>query len=146
MSKTILIVEAPFYKDLTDALVDGAIEAIEAAGYAYERVDVPGVLEIPTAIGYAAESGREYLGYVALGVVIRGETTHYDTVCAESARGIMDLGVQRGLAVGNGIQTVENHDQAWARCNKSDKNKGGGAAKACLRLIEIRKQMSGAVT
>ncbi|MGC6472177.1 MAG: 6,7-dimethyl-8-ribityllumazine synthase [Parvibaculales bacterium] len=141
MSKTILIVEAPFYKDLTEALVDGAVQAIEAAGFDYERVDVPGVLEIPTAIRYAAESGRNYQGYVALGVVIRGETTHYDTVCAESARGIMDLGVQHGLPVGNGIQTVENHDQAWARCDKSDKNKGGGAAKACLRLIEIREQM-----
>lgn len=143
MAKKILIVEASFYKDLTDALVEGAVAALEAAGYAYERIAVPGVLEIPTAISYAAESAQNYDGYVALGVVMRGETSHYDTVCNESARGLMDLGVSYGLAIGNGIQTVENIEQAWARCKASDKNKGGGAAQACLALINVREQFLG---
>ncbi|MGC6476592.1 MAG: 6,7-dimethyl-8-ribityllumazine synthase [Parvibaculales bacterium] len=144
MTKKVLIVEAPFYKELTEALVDGAIDALEQAGVRYDRIDVPGVLEIPTAIHYA-QAHQAYDGYIALGVVIRGETTHYDTVCAESARGLMDLGVQKGLAIGNGIQTVENEAQAWARCRKSEKNKGGGAAHACLRLIDVREQMVGNV-
>lgn len=142
MAKKVLIVEAPFYKELTEALVEGAVEALEQAGVSYDRVDVPGVLEIPTAIHYA-HAHQPYDGYIALGVVIRGETTHYDTVCAESARGLMDLGVQKGLAIGNGIQTVENEAQAWARCRKSEKNKGGGAGQACLRLIAVREQMVG---
>ncbi len=94
---------------------------------------------IPVAIAYAAKTGK-YDGYVALGVVIRGETTHYDIVCSESARGLMDLGVRDGLAIGNGIQTVENEEQAWARCNRSDKDKGGGAAKASLSLLGLRDE------
>ena len=100
---------------------------------------MPGVLEIPVAIAYAAQTGK-YDGYVALGVVIRGETTHYDIVCGESARGLMDLGVRDCLAIGNGIQTVENEQQAWARCNRSDKDKGGGAAKAALALLGLRDE------
>lgn len=148
----VLIVEARFYDALTDALVEGAVAALTAAGVSYDRIAVPGVLEIPTAIHYALDSqnlenqnpeDEAYDGFVALGVVIRGETTHYDTVCAESARGLMDLGVQRGAAIGNGIQTVENEAQAWARCRMSEKDKGGGAAKAALALMDIRARLSG---
>lgn len=140
--KKILIVEARFYEALTDALVDGAVAEIDAAGYAYDRIAVPGVLEIPPAIGFAMDTGQ-YDAFVALGVVIRGETTHYDTVCAESARGLMDVGIQHRLAIGNGIQTVENEAQAWARCDKNDKNKGGGAALAALTLLTIREDLKG---
>ena len=139
MNKNILIAEARFYDALADALVEGAIHVLEEAGCQYERVQVPGVLEIPVAIAYAAQTGK-YDGYVALGVVIRGETTHYDIVCGESARGLMDLGVRDGLAIGNGIQTVENEQQAWARCNRSEKDKGGGAAKAALALLGLRDE------
>jgi 6,7-dimethyl-8-ribityllumazine synthase len=139
MSKKILIVEARFYEDMADALAEGAIAVLEAAGLAYERVCVPGVLEVPVAIKYAAASGQ-YDGYVALGVVIRGETSHYDIVCGESARGLMELGIQNDLPIGNGIQTVEDAEQAWARCKISDKDKGGCAAKAMLALRDLRHQ------
>ena len=139
MSKKILIVEARFYEDMADALAEGAIAVLDAAGLAYERVAVPGVLEVPVAIKYAAASGA-YDGYVALGVVIRGETSHYDIVCGESARGLMELGLKNDLPIRNGIQTVEDADQAWARCKISDKDKGGGAAKAMLALRDLRLQ------
>ena len=137
MSGHFLIVEARFYTDLGDALADGAIAAIEAAGGTYERVDVPGALEIPGAIAVAASSGQNFAGYVALGCVIRGETSHYDTVCNESARGIMELTIKDQLAIGNGIITVENGDQAWARARKDDKDKGGDAARAALAMAEL---------
>lgn len=140
MSK-VLIVEARFYEDMADALAEGAAAVLDEAGIAYERIAVPGVLEVPVAIKYAAASGL-YDGYVALGVVIRGETTHYDIVCNESARGLMELGIKDGLAIGNGVQTVENADQAWARCKKSDKDKGGGAAKAAIALMGLRQRWS----
>lgn len=136
-----LIVEARFYTDLLDELAAGAIEAIEAAGGTWERIEVPGALEIAAAIKIAHVSqAKHYHGYVALGVVIRGETTHYDYVCGESARGLTDLGLKHNLAIGNGIQTVENSDQAWARANRSEKNKGGGAAEAALALINIKNK------
>lgn len=141
MSQKVLIVEARFYDDMADALAEGAMAALEAADIAYERVAVPGVLELPVAIKYAAQTER-YDGYVALGVVIRGETTHYDIVCNESARALMELGIKDGLSIGNGVQTVENAEQAWARCNMSDKDKGGGAAKAALALMGLRKHWS----
>jgi 6,7-dimethyl-8-ribityllumazine synthase len=133
----ILIVEARFYDDLSDALADGCIAALDAAGATYERAVVPGALEIPGAIALAA--GR-FDGFVALGCVMRGETTHYDTVSNESARGIMDLTVRERLAIGNGILTVENEDQAWARARRSGEDKGGGAAKAALALIALRQR------
>lgn len=141
----VLIVEARFYKDIADELVAGAIEALDKAGYEYDRVAVPGVLEIPAAVSIALMAGDEvggvqYDGFVTLGCVIRGETTHYDTVAGESARALMDLAVGEGLALGNGIQTVENSDQAWARAKRSDKNKGGGAAKAAIEMVKLRKQ------
>ncbi len=135
----LLVVEARFYDDISDALAEGCIAALDAAQATYERVNVPGALEIPLAIGIAAETDR-FDGYVALGCVIRGETTHYDTVSNESARGIMDLGVGEGLAIGNGILTVENEDQAWARARRSGEDKGGGAARAALSLIALRRQ------
>lgn len=136
----ILIVEARFYADLADELVAGAIEAIEAAGGTWERVDVPGALEIPAAISMAdAGENKHYDGYVALGCVIRGETSHYDYVCGESARALQDLAVQDLLAVGNGILTVEDSNQAWARADRSRKNKGADAANAAIRMAELKQ-------
>jgi 6,7-dimethyl-8-ribityllumazine synthase len=142
MSKPhLLIVEARFYADLADELAAGAIEAIEAAGGTWERVEVPGALEIPGAVKFAASgSTKKFDGFVALGCVIRGETTHYDTVCNDSSRGLQHLVIDYNLAVGNGILTVEDWDQAWARAKRSDKNKGGGAAEAALAMIELKQK------
>ena len=142
MSKPVyLIVEARFYGDLADEMAAGAVEAIEAAGATWERLDVPGALEIPAAIKFAATgSANEYAGYIALGCVIRGETTHYDYVCGESARGLQDLALVHDLAVGNGVLTVENRDQAWARANRSEKNKGRDAAEAAMRMYELKQK------
>lgn len=134
----LLIVEARFYDALADALLDGASAAIEAAGGSWERVTVPGALEVPGAIALAAETGR-YDGFVALGVIIRGETYHFEVVSNESARGIMALTLD-GMAIGNGILTVENEAQAWARARRSEKDKGGDAARAALAMIELRQQ------
>ena len=142
----ILIVEARFYDDLLDAMLTGAKRALDKAGATYEIVTVPGALEIPGAIKFAHEAGnagrleRRFAGYVALGCVIRGETTHYDTVCEESARGLMDLTIRNDLAIGNGIITVENEDQAWARAKPEDQDKGGGAAKACLTMVALKRR------
>ncbi|WP_350334501.1 6,7-dimethyl-8-ribityllumazine synthase [Coralliovum pocilloporae] len=140
----ILIIEARFYEAIADEIANGAIAEIEASGATYERIAVPGVLEIPTALAVAnkavADGKVSYDGYVTLGCVIRGETTHYDIVAGESARAIMDLCVDHRLAVGNGIQTVENEAQAWARARISEKNKGGGAAAAALRMIELKQK------
>ena len=132
----VLIVEARFYDHLNDMLLDGVRAAIEDAGYAHETVTVPGALEIPGAIAMAAEGGA-YDGYVAVGVVIRGETYHFEIVAGESARGLMALSMD-GLAIGNGILTVENEAQALARAHPADKNKGGEAAKAALAMIALR--------
>jgi 6,7-dimethyl-8-ribityllumazine synthase len=134
----LLIVEARFYDALADALAEGAIAALEAAGATYDRVTVPGALEIPGAIANAAHSGR-FDGYVALGCVIRGETYHFEIVCNESARGIMDLTVRDKLAIGNGILTTENFPQAWARAKMGQGDKGGGAAKAALAMIALKR-------
>lgn len=144
-SPKILIIEARFYEDIADELIAGAIAALEAAGIEYDRISVPGVLEIPAALSMALmggelDGGIRYDGFVTLGCVIRGETTHYDIVAGESARALMDLAVVEGLALGNGIQTVENSDQAWARAKRSDKNKGGGAAAAAIAMIRLRRQ------
>ncbi|MGC6529589.1 MAG: 6,7-dimethyl-8-ribityllumazine synthase [Candidatus Puniceispirillaceae bacterium] len=138
MSGHYLIVEARFYEDLLDSLAEGAIAALEDAGASFDRVEVPGALEIPGAIALAAASGHAYDGYVALGCVIRGETSHYDTVCNESSRGIMELTIKDYLAIGNGIITVENSDQAWARARMSDKDKGGDAARAALNMAGLK--------
>ena len=132
----ILIVEARFYDHLNDMLLDGARTAIEAAGHAHETVTVPGALEVPAAIAMASDSGR-YDAFVALGVVIRGETYHFEVVSNESARGIMALTLD-GLAIGNGILTVENEPQALARARRQEKDKGGEAARAALAMLELK--------
>ena len=134
----LLIVVAPYYKDIADGLVAGAKAEIEAAGGTYEVIEVPGALEIPTAIGIAARMSN-FDGYVALGCVIRGETTHYDTVCNDSSRAITLLGLQ-GHCIGNGILTVENYEQAAVRSDPKDQNKGGGAAAAALHLIALGRK------
>jgi len=139
----LLIVEARFYDDIADELLAGATAAIEQAGATFERVTVPGALEVPSAIAMALASPRKFDGYVALGCVIRGETTHYDTVANESARGLMDLAVTHRLALGNGILTVENDDQAWARARVSEMNKGGAAAQAALTMIALKSALAG---
>ena len=136
----ILIVEARFYDHLNDLLLEGARAAIEAEGHSHETVTVPGALEVPAAIALAAEAGR-YDGFVALGVVIRGETYHFEIVATESARGIMALTLD-GLAIGNGILTVENEAQALARARPNDKDKGGEAAKAALAMMKLRGHFS----
>ena len=130
MSGRFLIVEARFYVALADAQKAGAIAALEGAGATHETISVPGALEIPAAIAFVAASDQRFDGYIALGCVIRGETSHYDTVCNESARGLMDLALADNLAIGNGIITVEDEDQAWARADQSRKDKGGDAARA----------------
>lgn len=135
-----LIVIAPYYKDIADQQLIGAKVALEAAKVMYDVVEVPGALEIPPAISIADKSG-EYDAYVALGCVIRGETTHYDTVCNDSSRGIMVLGLN-GLAVGNGILTVENEEQAIARADATGQNKGGGAAQAALHLVALKRRFN----
>ncbi len=137
----LLIVEARFYDRLNDLLLQGARAALDEAGHSHETVTVPGALEIPAAISLAAESGR-YDGFVALGVVIRGETYHFEIVAGESARGIMALTMD-GLAIGNGILTVENEAQALARANPGDKNKGGEAALAALTMITLKERFAG---
>lgn len=135
----LLIVEARFYEDIADELVKGAADAITAAGGTFDRISVPGAFEIPGAIAMAASSGR-YDGYVALGLVVRGETTHYDYVCNESARGLMDLAVRERLAIGYGILTCENFRQAWERARVAQGNKGAAAAEAALTMIEYRRR------
>ncbi|MEI8394371.1 MAG: 6,7-dimethyl-8-ribityllumazine synthase [Rhodospirillaceae bacterium] len=141
----LLIVEARFYEDLADELVRGAIATINGAGATYERISVPGAFEIPAAVHYALKSmdfysgRRRYDGYVTLGCVIRGETTHYDYVCQESARALQELAVNYTLALGYGILTVENREQARVRASTKHKNKGGAAAQACLDMIELKR-------
>ena len=138
MSGHFLIVEARFYAALADAQAAGAIAALQSAGCSFERVSVPGALEIPAAIAMAHSGDRHFDGYVALGCVIRGETSHYDTVCNESARGLMDLALAENMAIGNGILTVENEDQAWARADLARKDKGGDAARAAMAMATMR--------
>jgi 6,7-dimethyl-8-ribityllumazine synthase len=137
----ILIVEARYYDHLNDLLLEGARAAIEAAGHGHETVTVPGALEIPAAIALAAETGR-YDAFVALGVVIRGETWHFEIVAGESARGLMALSLD-GLAIGNGILTVENEAQALARARPDEKDKGGEAAKAALAMLALKGRFGG---
>jgi 6,7-dimethyl-8-ribityllumazine synthase len=136
----ILIVESRYYDDIATALLDGATAALDKARAQFERVTVTGALEIPPAILFASQSERGYDGYVALGCVIRGETFHFEIVAGESARGLMDLGIQHGLCVGNGILTVEDQAQADVRARRDGGDKGGDAARACLALIELRSR------
>ena len=134
----ILIAVAPYYKDIADQLVAGASAACEAAGATFEVVEVPGALEVPGAIALAHRLSN-FDGYVALGCVIRGETTHYDTVCNDSSRALTLLGLQ-GCAIGNGILTVENRAQAEVRAEAAGQNKGGGAAEAALHLVALSRR------
>ncbi len=142
----VMIVIARFYEDLADELVRGATLELEKAGATWEVFTVPGALEIPAAIRIAVRAmdfptiRPRFDGYVALGCVIRGETTHYDIVANESARGLSDLALRFTLAIGNGILTVENDDQAWVRAKVGGLDKGGGAARACLDMIEVKRQ------
>jgi len=142
----LLIVEARFYDHLADALLEGAKAALDAAGASYDVVTVPGALEIPAAISFALDAaeedgGTDYDGFVALGTVIRGETYHFDIVANESARALMDLSVEESVAVGNGILTTENEEQAWVRARKSEGDKGGFAARAALAMIAVRDKL-----
>tara|TARA_B100001765_G_C19427021_1_gene303845 strand:+ start:283 stop:744 length:462 start_codon:yes stop_codon:yes gene_type:complete len=142
----VLIVEARFYEDVADELAKGAIAALAAAGATYERLEVPGAFELPAAIRMnikAMELGngcRYYDGYIALGCVIRGETSHYDHVCGECARGLMDLSLEFSLAIGFGVLTVENQEQAWARASVDQLDKGRAVANAALRMIEVKRE------
>lgn len=145
MKPHIMIVEARFYADIADALVSSAITELEDAGASYERFEVMGAFEIPATIKFALRSMEYYSarqrfdGYIGLGCVIRGETTHYDYVCQESARALQDLSVQYSLALGYGILTVENRDQAVARASRDQHDRGGHAARACLTMVEHKR-------
>ena len=134
----LLIVVAPYYQDIADILVAGAVAEAEACGATWEKVEVPGALELPTAISIA-ERMSNFDGYVALGCVIRGETTHYDTVCNDSSRALQLMGLQ-GLCIGNAILTVETRAQAEVRADPADQNKGGGAAAATLHLVALGRK------
>lgn len=139
----ILVIEARFYEDIADELVRGAADVLEQAGARWDRVAVPGVFEVPAALSMAVEAmengGPIYDGFVVLGCVIRGETTHYDIVAGESGRAILDLAIDECLALGNGILTVENSEQAWARARVSGKNWGGKAAAAALAMVRLKR-------
>jgi len=140
----ILIIEARFYDDLSDALLDGAKAALDAAKATYDVVTVPGALEVPGVISFAldaaANGGTTYDGYVALGTVIRGDTYHFEIVANESSRALMDLSVNESLAIGNGILTTENDEQAWLRARRTEGDKGGFAARAALTMIALREK------
>lgn len=141
----LLIVEARFYDDLADALLEGARAALDAAGATYEVATVPGALEIPAVVSFALDGaedgGTGFDGFVALGCVIRGETYHFDIVANESCRALMDLAVEESLAIGNGILTVENDEQAWVRARPDQGDKGGFAARAALTMIALRERL-----
>lgn len=141
----IMIVESRFYEDVADELVNSAVTELGDAGASFEKFAVAGAFEIPSAINYAVRSmefysaRRRFDGYIALGCVIRGETTHYDYVCQESARALQDLAIRYALALGYGILTCENLDQAMARARRDDRDRGGHAARACLGMIELKR-------
>ena len=143
-----MIVEAPFYEDICGELARGALAALEKHGASYERVRVPGAFEIPAAISIAVRAldfyaaRRRFDGYVALGCVIRGETSHYEYICSESARALQDLACRYSLAIGYGIVTVENRDQAMERAAVDRRDKGGEAANACLQMLDVKRQFN----
>ncbi len=138
----LLVVDAPYYTEISKSLMEGVTAVLDKAGATHDYITVPGVLEIPAAVSMAVSSDKNYDGYIVIGCVIRGETTHYEIVSNESARAIMDMSVRHNLAIGNGIQTVENEAQAWARAKVSEKNKGGGAAHAALEMIALKKSFT----
>ena len=142
----ILLVEARFYEDISDELLKGATRALEATGAVFDRVSVPGSLEIPPAITIAldaaAAGGKPYEGAVALGCVIRGDTIHFEIVSFESSRGLMEISRTRGIPIGNGILTVDNDAQAWKRARVGDGDKGGEAARAALALVRLKRRLT----
>lgn len=142
----VLIVEARYYEQLSDALLAGAVSALDEAGVTHDRLTVPGALEIPTALAIALDAAtarkKPYDGAVALGCVILGETFHFEIVSEQSARGLMDVSIARKLPIGNGILTVDTEAQAWARARVTEGDKGGGAARAALALIRIKRAVS----
>jgi 6,7-dimethyl-8-ribityllumazine synthase len=147
----ILVIEGRFYEDISDELAAGATAALEEAGASNERIAVPGALEIPQVLGFIARAGLapfgaerwRFHGAVALGCVIRGETSHYDIVANESARSLLGIATRHAIPLGNGILTVENEEQAWERASRSDGNKGRDAASACLRLVDVYMKCHG---
>lgn len=146
LNPTIMIVEARFYAHISDALLQGVTAELDRQGVGYHRYEVSGAFEIPGAIRFAIEAERRktgaprYDGYIALGCVIRGETTHYETICAESARGLMDIVLDHSVALANGILTVENEAQAISRASIDDKNKGREFAQACMTMVQLRRK------
>ena len=143
---TVVIIEARFYDDIQEALLQGAIKELEAAGVGYDVISVPGALEIPAAIAIAMDAskknGRQYDGAIALGCVVRGDTIHFEIVSMESSRALMDLAVARSLPLGNGIITVNTTEQAWERARSDKLNKGGDAARAALPMMRIKKRLA----
>lgn len=139
-NKTIAIVTAPFYQHIIDGLYQGAEDYLKQNGFKVERIDVPGALEIPLACQLLTQADK-YVAIVALGAVIRGETAHFDHVCQQSARGIMDVSLKHDMPIGNGIITVENEKQAIARSSNNDKNKGFEAAQAAIKLLTLKQQL-----
>lgn len=140
MTTKVLIIEARYYNHINDALLEGATQACKELNTEYEVMTVPGALEIPAALQFAIEGKNHYDAYVVLGCIIRGQTSHYDIVCNESARGVYDLVAKHSLALGNAILTVENEQQALARATVEDKNKGGDAAHAALHMLKIKTE------
>ena len=138
--KKILIINANFYTEISNLLLEGAVKKVVEANYEYEVITVAGAFEIPAVVAFAKDN-ENYCGYIALGCVIRGETTHYDYVCLESARGLNELAIKDKLAIGYGIITVENKEQAIKRADPKQKDKGGFAAKACLEMIKIKQKL-----
>ena len=141
MAKKFLIVTSRYYKDISASLEQGAIAALKAVGAAYDIAEVPGALEIPTAIAMACKKKKTYDGYIAIGCVIRGETSHYDIVAGESARGLNELAMKKRLPIGNAILTVENQQQAQVRANPDELDKGGFAAKAAMQMLEFKQSL-----
>lgn len=150
-NRSVLIIEGRFYDDIAGELAGGAIAALESAEVSFDRMAVPGALEIPQAMAFAIKAGLmpfgatrwRYHGVIALGCVIRGETSHYDIVANDSARALMSLSVENGIPLGNGILTVENRSQAWKRASIKEGNKGAVAAQACLRMIDVFMESHG---
>jgi 6,7-dimethyl-8-ribityllumazine synthase len=140
----VLVVEARFYDDIADALLEGAMRVLDEAGASVDRVAVPGSLEIPAAIAMALDGGKQYDAAVALGCVIRGDTIHFEIVSNESARGLMDISTAHAFPIGNGIITVDNEKQAWERAKADKLDKGGDAARAALTMLRLKRLLSGA--
>lgn len=138
----IAIVEARYYQDIADNLASGVIAELEKAGYDYERIEVPGVFEIPATVALAMDSEEGFVGAITLGCVIRGETSHYDHICEEASRALMDLSLA-GVPLGFGVLTVENREQAVVRADPAQKNKGAEAAAACMRMIALTAMYGG---